>query len=176
MTSNGESSEKLCTMRRGQDAAAAAVNFAEQHQVNADGLLQIAQHMAGVTTVGDYEPPKELRLRTAGAHKKKAEALAKEGVHDEAAEHVIRALLRPGLEESVMSQLKAQLERAMQKLVQQREAEEKEAAEARAAEEAVALQEARARAERDEADWGAFLAEVRAGTGGEAAGAAGGGG
>jgi len=180
MTSNGESSEKLCTMRRGQDAAAAAVNFAEQHQVNADGLLQIAQHMAGVTTVGDYEPPKELRLRTAGAHKKKAEALAKEGVHDEAAEHVIRALLRPGLEESVMSQLKAQLERAMQKLVQQREAEQKEAAEqaaaeARAAEEAVALQEARARAERDEADWGAFLAEVRAGTGGEAeAGGAGG--
>ena len=76
-----------------------------------------------------------------------------------------------------MAQLKAQLERAMQKLVQQRQTEQKEAAEqaaaeVRAAEEALALQEARARAERDEADWGAFLAEVRAGTGGEAAGAA----
>ena len=180
MSSNGESSEKPCTMRRGQDAAAAAVSFAEVHQVNAEGLLQIAQHMAGLSVAG-YEPPKELRLRTAGAHKKKAEALAKDGAHDEAAEHVLRALLRPGLEESVMAQLKAQLERAMQKLVQQRQTEQKEAAEqaaaeVRAAEEALALQEARARAERDEADWGAFLAEVRAGTGGEAAGAAEGGG
>merc|ERR1719162_2909861 len=138
-------------MRRGQDAAAAAVSFAEVHQVNAEGLLQIAQHMAGLSVAG-YEPPKELRLRTAGAHKKKAEALAKDGAHDEAAEHVLRALLRPGLEESVMAQLKAQLERAMQKLVQQRQTEQKEA------------------------DWGAFLAEVRAGTGGEAAGAAEGGG
>ena len=176
MSSGGESSERVCTMRRGQDAAAAAVNFAEQHQVNVDGLIQIAQHMVG--QAADYEPPKELRLRTAGAHKKKAEALAKEGVHDEAAEHVIRALLRPGLEESVVSQLKVQLERAMQKLVQQRQAEQKEAAEqaaaeARASDEAVALQEARARAERDEAYWGAFLAEVRAGTGGEVEGAGG---
>ena len=57
MTNNGESSEKLCTMRRGQDAAAAAVSFAEVHQVNAEGLLQIAQHMAGLTIAG-YEPPK----------------------------------------------------------------------------------------------------------------------
>ena len=57
MTSNGESSEKPCTMRRGQDAAAAAVSFAEVHQVNAEGLLQIAQHMAGLTIAG-YEPPK----------------------------------------------------------------------------------------------------------------------
>jgi len=117
MSNNGESSEKLCTMRRGQDAAAAAVSFAEAHQVNAEGLLQIAQHMAGLSVAG-YEPPKELRLRTAGAHKKKAEALSKDGAHDEAAEHVLRALLRPGLEESVMAQLKAQLERAMAKLVQ----------------------------------------------------------
>ena len=99
MSSNGESSEKVCTLRRGQDAAAAAVSFAEAHPVTAEGLLHIAQHMAGLSVDG-YEPPKELRLRTAGAHKKKAEALSKDGAHDEAAEHVLRALLRPGLEES----------------------------------------------------------------------------
>ena len=70
MSSNGESSEKVCTLRRGQDAAAAAVSFAEAHPVTAEGLLHIAQHMAGLSVDG-YEPPKELRLRTAGAHKKK---------------------------------------------------------------------------------------------------------
>ena len=122
MSSNGESSEKVCTMRRGQDAAAAAVSFAEAHPVTAEGLLHIAQHMAGLSVDG-YEPPKELRLRTAGAHKKKAEALSKDGAHDEAAEHVLRALLRPGLEESVTAGLTLQLERAMAKLVQQRQAE-----------------------------------------------------
>jgi hypothetical protein len=58
MSTSGEASEKVCTMRRGQDAAAAAVSFAEAHPLNAEGLLHVAQHMAGLSVDG-YEPPKE---------------------------------------------------------------------------------------------------------------------
>ena len=46
-----------------------------------------AQHMVEQVEATSYEPPKELRLRTAGAHKKKAESLAKDGEHDEVFRH-----------------------------------------------------------------------------------------
>ncbi|EOD28797.1 hypothetical protein EMIHUDRAFT_234643 [Emiliania huxleyi CCMP1516] len=101
LTSGGGSRGYECVVRRGQDAAAAAVAFAEEHALNVDGVLQIAQHLVGQVESAAYEPPKELRLRTAGAHKKRAESLAKEGVHDEAAEHLARALMRPGLETDI---------------------------------------------------------------------------
>ena len=167
LTSGGGSRGYECVVRRGQDAAAAAVAFAEEHALNVDGVLQIAQHLVGQVESAAYEPPKELRLRTAGAHKKRAESLAKEGVHDEAAEHLARALMRPGLETDIVASLKAQFGTAMRLLAQQRQQEEKEAAEqaaaaARAAEEAAALVEARARAAEAEADWSSFLAEVLA--------------
>ena len=87
LTSNGVSGGYECVVRRGQDAAAAAVAFAEDHKLNVDGVIQIAQHMVEQVEATSYEPPKELRLRTAGAHKKKAESLAKDGEHDEVFRH-----------------------------------------------------------------------------------------
>ena len=71
-------------------------------------------------------------------------------------------MLREGLDETTVADLKQLLATAMQKLKQQRlleaqEAREAAAAEARRVEEALALQEARARAARDEADWSAYL-------------------
>ena len=157
-------------VRPGEDAAAAAVIFAERHSMNDIGsVLQIAERVVQVMReqAPNYEPPAELRLRTAGAHKRKAEELAKEAdAHDEAAAHLVRALMRQGLEESMVETLKQRFGVQMERLAQQRKQEAAEAAEAaaaaaRQAEEAAALVEARARAEAVEEDWRSHLASIK---------------
>jgi hypothetical protein len=163
-TSDSDSSLYTLELRRSQDPAAAAVAFAERHgTTGVDAVLTLANLLVKKVAEASHELPSELRLRTAGAHKKKAEELAKEGEHDQAACHLIRALLRQGLDEAMVEQLRRQFETAMAKLPQQRQAEAAEAAEAAAAEarrvdEALALEEARVRAARDEADWSSFMA------------------
>jgi tetratricopeptide (TPR) repeat protein len=165
---NGEDGQRrqdvvALEMRRSQDPAAAACAFGERYKVlEVDSVLRLATLLAEKAAADAIAAPAGLRLRTAGAHKKKAEELAKEGEHDDAAAHLIRALLRSGLDESMVEQLKRSFATAMQKLGQQRQNEAAEAAEAAAAEarrveEALALQEARARAARDADDWRAYM-------------------
>ena len=152
-------------LRQGEDAAAAVVLFCERHDVRAvDSVLNLANNLIELMAkrTPPIEPPAELRLRTAGAHKKKAEEMSKDGEHDQAAMQLIRALVRPGLDEQMIERLKETFSEEMIKLGRQREAEAAEAAEAaaaeaRRAEEAAALIEARTRAERNEADWMAYL-------------------
>ena len=172
--------EAAAEMLRSQDPAIASVIFAERHGIeDVDSVLSLANMFAQDAAAISHEAPASLLLRTAGAYKKKAAELAKDGEHDQAAAHLIRALLPPaarvvpspasgalvlreGLDETTVADLKQLLATAMQKLKQQRmleaqEAREAAAAEARRVEEALALQEARARAARDEADWSAYL-------------------
>ena len=152
--------------RRSQDAPAAVIAFAERYGTHdVESVLSLANVLIKKAEAISHESPAELRLRTAGKHKQKAEELAKDGEHDGAAAHLIRALLRPGLQEDMIEQLKRQFATAIDKLRQQREQEAVEAAEAAAAEarrveEALALQEARKRAARDEADWAAFMGKA----------------
>ena len=163
---DGSSDVMPLPLKRGQDAAAATQVFMELIGLrDVDSALDLAGRVnKGASALSPpFEPPSELRLRTAGAHKRKAEELAKDGDHDLAAMHLLRALLRPGLDEAMIAQLKRQYQTALEKLVQQRQAEAVEAAELAAAEarriaEAAALVEARARTERDEADWTAYMA------------------
>ena len=176
VTNDGISQPVLLQMRRSQDAAAAVILFAESVNVrDADSGLNLAKtvNTAAASLEPPFEPPSELRLRTAGAHKKKAEELAKDGDHDLAAMHLLRALLRPGLDDEMVAQLKRQYDTAMAKLVTQRKMEAQEAQEAAAAEarrvaEAAALVEARARAERDEADWRVYMAQFASAAAAEA--------
>ena len=184
---DGSHAQAEAEVRPGEDAATAAVVFAERHSVNdIDSVLQIAERIVQVMReqAPNYEPPAELRLRTAGAHKRKAEELAKEAdAHDEAAAHLVRALMRQGLEESMVETLKQRFGAQMERLAQQRKQEAAEAAEAaaaaaRQAEEAAALVEARARAEAAEEDWRSHLASIKpaategGGSGGDQSGAA----
>ena len=120
---DGTQMQAEAEVHSGEDAAAAALAFAERHGLTAiDGVLQIAERVAQVLReqAPDYAPPAELRLRTAGAHKRRAEELAKEAdAHDEAAAHLVRALLRQGLEESMVETLKQRFGVQMERLAQQ---------------------------------------------------------
>jgi tetratricopeptide (TPR) repeat protein len=158
-------------MKRSQDPAAAACAFVEKHGIHdVSSVLTLANILVKKAEEKSHQPPAELRLRTAGAHVKKSEELAKDGEHDQAAVHLIRALLRSGLDEALVERLKRQFGTAMTKLSEQRrlealEAAEAAAAEARRVEEAQALEEARARAARDEEDWRLYMEEHVAATG-----------
>ena len=152
-------------MKGSQDPAAAACAFAEKHGTHdVSSVLTLANILVKKAEEQSHQPPAELRLRTAGAHVKKSEELAKDGEHDQAAVHLIRALLRSGLDEALVERLKRQFGTAMNKLSEQRrlealEAAEAAAAEARRVEEAQALEEARERAARDEEDWRRYMEE-----------------
>ena len=158
-------------LKHGQDPAAAAVMFAEHYDIRgANSVVQVAEELArqSAAATPPYVPPPELRLRTAGAHKRKADEHRKHGEYDDEAVHLMRAILRPGLEETVASSLKRLFEGAMGKLPAQRKTEAAEAAaaaaaEARRVEEAAALIQARQRAELIEADWQAFLRQASSG-------------
>lgn len=166
VAAGGEQYDAPVAVRADQDASAAAVVFAEANRLRtADPVLSVTQKIVRLVASASppVEPPEGLRLRSAGAHKKKAEELSKGGAYDEAAAHLLRALLREGLEEPVMAELKRKFDGAMERLGNQRRLEAEEAAEnalaaKRAEEEAAALQEARARAARDDADWEAYVA------------------
>ena len=140
-----------CDLRGGGLGSLVAGKFDEK--LNAEGV--------------QYEPPADLRLRTAGAHSKRSKEHSKEGEYDLAIADLIRALMRKGLEEDVKSKMERGLNDAFRGLSSQRNQEAKDAraaqkAEARLQAETEALAEARLRRERDEADCAQFEEQIRA--------------
>eukprot|EP01051_Picozoa_sp_SAG22_P005618 SAG22_NODE_338_length_12038_cov_24.655583_5_plen_462_part_00 len=125
---------------------------------------QLAEKVAGNEA---YDPPAELRLRTAGAHSKRSKEHSKEGEYDFAVNDLIRALLRKGLEEDVKSKMERMIHDALRGLTSQRSQEAKDAKAAQKAEqrlqgETEALAEAGVRRELDEQDWLAFEQLIKA--------------
>lgn len=158
-------------LRMGEDAAASTVRLAEKLnqggssiERHIDPLIDLAKFI-GEKAPPEFSPPSELKLRTAGAHKRRAKEHRASGDHDAEAADVLRALMRPGLDIDIINQLRTLFNAAMQSLPQQRKQEAKEEAdaakvEARTKMEEEALAEALERRARDDEDWRVIEARV----------------
>jgi tetratricopeptide (TPR) repeat protein len=168
--SNHRNIPTAARLHAGDDPAAAAFRFCEKYNLLGGGkqqLLNIAQQLQERLNQqkSDYKPADGAVLKTAGAHSKRAKAAQKDGEYDQAVIDIIRAMSRKGLEEDVVAKFERSLSDALRGLRGQREQERKEAkvaaiAEKRKAAAEVAMKEAAARKEQDEADWKAFNAAL----------------
>lgn len=148
-------------VEHGEDMAIGAFRFCEDYKVEDVALALEVTKKLQAKMPSDYQIPKEFVLKTAMRYVRAAKELVKDGFYDEAGHCVLRALLRPGLDDATRAKLLPHLERAFKHLSLQRKREDKEREQAEQLEarqliEEEAAKEAEAERERDEDDWKAF--------------------